>query len=171
MATLEGNELVNVESVTALMALFGAKYYGAFYEGTILTEYGGAKRTPTYRSSTYDGSTFSLTQTSGSLQTTKFVVTAGEDSLWQISFGGATNTNNKSYSYDVTVSSSDNTLKFSPANIEGSFPTGSSTQVNYREVFSLYVRIKKGQSVTISNTDGTIAHIQGKLKFEATRIC
>ena len=171
MATLEGNELVNVESVTALMSLFGANFYGAFYTGNIYTGYGEGKHTPEYMSSTFDGSSFSLTQTTGGRQVSKFVVTAGEDSLWQISFSGLTETINKNYSYNVTVSSSDRTLKFSPSNIEGTFPVGSTSYVNYSTVLSLYVRIKKGQSVTISNTDGSTADIQGNLKFEATRIC
>ena len=170
MAALEGNELVNVESITALMTLFGANFYGAVYTGTIITGFGSQKFTPRYSSSTFDGSSFSLTQTSGSYHVSKFVVTAGEDSLWKISFSGRTNGTSGQYLYDVTVSSSDNTLKFSPANIEGRFPTGSSSSVSYTNVISLYVRIHKGKSVTISNTDGT-SGAQGEIRFEATRIC
>lgn len=169
MAVLEGNELVNVESVTALMALFGAKYYTSSFYGYIMSGTWISRDTATYEYLSGDGTTFSLTQTGNDNQdkTTKFVVTFGEDSLWNLTLGMSVNTQGANFENKYKISLSDNSLVFSPSTRERT--TTSTTREDY---FDAYLRVKKGTKLTVSSVGLTRSTSQwGYLFFNASRVC
>lgn len=169
MATLEGNELVNAESITALMALFGAKYYTSSFYGYIMSGTWISRGTATYDYLSGDGTTFSLTQTGDDSQnkTTKFVVTFGEDSLWHLTLGMSVNKQGASFDNEYKISLSDNSLVFSPSTRERS--TTSTTREDY---FDAYLRVKKGTKLTVNSVGLTRSALEyGYLFFNASRVC
>lgn len=151
MAALEGNELVNVESVTALMALFGAKYRASSFEGTSVASYYISSSEQDHPSNTVlvsrDGSTASLKKTGGpnSYKTTTLTFVSGEDALFYVFFGlGFDDTSGVGSSGNVTISISQNTTVVSPSSIRYSnILRGDKTFLDG------YVRLKEGEQLKI----------------------
>lgn len=169
MATLEGNELVNVESVTALMSLFGAKYCASFFDGYVLSGRSENRQTPIYKYLSSDGTKFSLTQTgsAGDFKNNKFSITFGEDSLWHVTFGIRRFSNDDNFEGEYTISMSDGSLVLQPSKntIEGALDR----VINY---FDAYIRVKKGTKFTVNCSDtGSAYNGYGYFYFDAFRVC
>ena len=168
MAALEGNELVNVESVTALMALFGARYRASYFSGQVVSGRNITTQTPTSEYLSSDGTTFSLKQTGGrdTDKITTFSFTAGEDSLWYVDLWGNSSDSDNSLRNDYTVSVSDSSLVLSPKARNVDLTT---TGKNY---FVSYLRLKKGVSFNVRcDANGPMNATDGILRFNVFRIC
>lgn len=151
MATLEGNELVNVESVTALMSLFGAKYCASSFEGTSIANYNISSSDSNHPTNTVfisrDGSTcsFKKTGSSNAYKTTTLTFVSGEDALFYVFFGlGFNDTSGVGSSGNVTISISQNTTVVSPSS------TSYSNKIDGSLTFlDGYVRLRKGEQLKI----------------------
>ena len=169
MATLEGNELVNVESVTALMSLFGAKYRASYFSGSVLTGHNINKQTPTFEQLSSDGTTFSFKQTGSSDadKITNFSFVAGEDSLWYVDLSGNSYKSGDNLRNEYTISVSDSSLVLSPTARTIDF--SSDTLVSY---LTLYLRLKKGVSFSVRcDANGPMNAAYGSLIFKVFRVC
>lgn len=168
MAALEGNELVDVESVTALMTLFGAKYRASYFSGQVTSGHSITQQTPTSEYLSSDGTTFSLNQTGGRAtdKITTFSLTAGEDSLWYVDLWGNSSDSGNILKNDYTVSVSDSSLVLSPKARSVDLTT---MGVHY---FASYLRLKKGVSFNVRcDANGPMNATKGQLRFDVFRVC
>lgn len=168
MAALEGNELVNIESVTALMSLFGAKYRASYFSGHVISGTNIVQQTPTSEYLSSDGTTFSLNQTGGrsTNKITTFSLTVGEDSLWYVDLWGDSSDSGNTLRNDYTVSVSDSSLVLSPKARSVDLTT---TGVHY---FASYLRLKKGVSFNVRcDANGPMNATHGQLRFDVFRVC
>lgn len=176
MATLEGNELVNVESVTALMALFGAKYMGTY----ISTSAFGfvANGNPSYTKKIViasDGSTVNIPNISEGAQdifTCSWSLTADKGGLFfmRSSYSVLTTSSHSSQKITITPKTSLNTTTFTPANFIVSNPF--SVAQTDTTLFETMFRLKDGE--TFSYKEAYDLYTTGQsvqTYFELYRLC
>lgn len=176
MATLEGNELVNVESVTALMSLFGAKYMGSY----IKTSASGFVRdgNPSYESKiivSSDGSTINvpnISDSGSSIYTCNFSLTSETDGLFfmRSSYTVSESGTNSKQKLTVTPKTSMNTTKFTPTSFSISSLFGHVT--TDETIFETMFRLKAGETFSYKEAYDIYTNTQvAQTYFELYRIC
>lgn len=175
MAVLEGNELVNVESVTALMSLFGARYKGSYIR-TIATGFVGSGN-PSYVRKTIissDGSIITVPniQKSGSKFTCNWSLNAVVGGLFYMrsSLTVAASGTNSRQNLVITPKTSLNTTTFTPASLTIGNLFGHVT--TDETLFETVFRIKDGETFTYKEVYEIYTTIQdATTSFELYRIC
>ena len=176
MATLEGNELVNVESVTALMSLFGARYMGSYIK---TTANGLIRRgSPAYSRKiivSADGSTINVPNISDngdSLFTCSFSLTSKSDGLFFMRSSCTVTTAGTNYNQKLTITpkTSLNTTKFAPTSFSISNLFGHVT--TNETMFETMFRLKAGETFSYKEVYEiyTTTHVAATY-FELYRIC
>lgn len=176
MATLEGSELVNVESVTALMSLFGAKYMGSY----IKTSASGFVRrgNASYKSKiivSSDGSTINVPNISDdgdSTFTCSFSLTSKSDGLFfmRSSYTVTTEGSNSNQKLTITPKTSLNTTKFTPTSFSISSLFGHVT--TDETMFETMFRLKAGETFSYKEVYDIYTTTQvAQTYFELYRIC
>lgn len=176
MAALEGNELVNVESVTALMALFGARYKGS-YISTVATGI-VASGSPSYSKKIIinsDGSTITVPNIQ-KIRSNKFMCSwsleAASGGLFYmrssltVTKSGTTGNQN----LVITPKTSLGTTTFTPASITVDRLFGNVT--TDETLFETVFRIKDGETFTYKEVYNVyVGHHEATTFFELYRIC
>ena len=176
MAALEGNELVNVESVTALMTLFGARYKGSYIR-TIANGFVN-NGSPSYLRKIIvnsDGSTITVPniQESGESKfTCSWSLKAASGGLFYMrsSLTVAKAGSNSRQNLVITPKTSLNTTTFTPANLTISNLFGHVTTDETQ--FETFFRIKDGETFTYKEVYDIYTSTQNATTyFELYRIC